>query len=158
MTVGCFGNSDIDRWMSRNLDRYLDDDSDESRKLLFKVFKHRKLIKEFWKEVLIDDSCYHDMKAELIDIHTKELKKYLKHSTSGQSLFHRPRKGPHTYYNPETCLNYCGVIDEYKQQEILERWANIPKEFYMVNGTFNLLRIGHYSVVCNDMHIVRRLF
>jgi hypothetical protein len=150
--AGCFGGSDIDRWMKQNLDRYLDEGKSGNRELLLKLFKGKKLIKEFWKDVSNEDDCYHVMKEALIEIHTRQLKKYLYEMTSGPTLFHTPYKGAHTFYNPETCCSYYWSIDKYAQQKILEKWAMLPKTFHIKNKEFNLLRMGKYSIVCSDIY------
>ena len=150
MSVGCFGYSDIDRWMARNLDRYLDEGEPEKREILLRVFKGKKLIKEVSVTVSEEDDCYHDMREVLVKIHVKHLKRYLHEFTSQPTLFSTPYRGPHTFYNPETGLNYYGTIDKYAQERILERWAMLPKTFHITNGSFNLLRMGKYSIVCSD--------
>jgi hypothetical protein len=150
--AGCFGGSDIDRWMERNLDRYLDEGDPGNRSLLLRLFKGRKLIKEIWKDVSNEDGCYHVMKEVLVEIHTRQLKKYLDAMTSEPTLFSAPYKGPHTFYNPETCCHYYGSIDKDEQRRILEKWAMLPKTFRIENKEFNLLRMGKYSIVCSDTY------
>lgn len=150
MTVGCFGNSEVDCWMARNLDRYLGEDAPGSRTVAFKLFKGKKLLRKWNCDISDEDSCYHDMKATLVDIHTMPFKKYLKEMMSGPSLFHAPYKGPHTFFNPETSLSYYGSINKDAQQQILERWAMLPKIFSIANKHFNLMRMGKYSIVCYD--------
>ena len=149
MSVGCFGYSDIDRWMARNLDRHLDYQEPGSRTLSFKLFKGRKLIREWTSEVSDEDSCYHEMHDELVEIHTATMRKYLKDMTSGQSLFYRSNRQC-LVYNPEDCKVYFGSVDEFKQKHIIEKWSRLPKEFHISNKQFNLVRMGKYSVVCND--------
>ena len=149
MTVGCFGNSDVDRWMARNLDRYLDSQEPGSRTLSFKMFKGRKLIREWTSEVSDEDSCDHEMHEELVEIHTVTMRKYLNSITSGPSLFYRSNRQC-LVYNPEDCKVYFGSVDEFKQKRIIEKWAMLPKEFCVTNKQFNLVRMGKYSIVCMD--------
>lgn len=150
--AGCFGGSDIDRWMERNLDRYLDEGEAGSRELLLRLFKGRKLIKEFWKDVSNEDDCFHVMREALEEIHIRQLQKYVNELTSGPTLFDAPYKRAHTFYNPETCQFYYGSIDKDAQRRITLRWAMLPKTFHITNGPFNLLRMGKYSIVCSDTY------
>jgi len=150
MSVGCFGYSDIDRWMASNLDRYLESQEPGSRTLVFKLFKGKKLIKKWSAEVSDEDSCYYQMHETLVDIHTQAIRKYLSSSIEGPTLFSTPFKGPHTFFNPETSMNHYGTIDKFKQAKIIEDWSFLPKEFCITNKAFNLVRMGKYSVVCNE--------
>lgn len=150
MSIGCFGHSVIDRWLSKNLDDYLDSQDPGSRRLTFKMFKGKKQIKEWSVEISNEDSCYYEMHHALVKIHTKAMRSYLELFTEGPTLFSMPHKRPHTFFNPETSLSYFGTINKFKQQEILEKWSMIPKEFCITNKQFNLVRMGKYSVVCID--------
>lgn len=150
MSVGCFGYSDIDRWLSSNLDRHFEDQDPGSRLLTFKMLKGKKQIKEWSVEISNEEPCYYEMHNALVKIFTKEIRIYLAELTEGPSLFNTPRKGPHTFVNPETMTNYYGTINKFAQNEIVEKWARLPKEFCIANKQFNLVRMGKYSVVCID--------
>lgn len=150
MSVGCFGYSAIDRWMASNLDRYLDSQEPGSRTIAFKLFKGKKLIKKWSSEISDEDSCYYEMHEVLVEIHTRTMRKYLASLTEGPTLFSRPFKGPHTFFNPETNCSYYGSVDKDAQKRIVEKWSMLPKVFHIVNKEFNLMRIGKYSIVCND--------
>lgn len=149
--AGCFGGSDIDRWMERNLNEYLDEGEPGVRQVDFKLFKGKALLQEWSAEIPDDEGCYHEMLDTLKAVHIKVMKRYFNSLTQGvPTLFDQPRRGPHTYYNPETGMRYYKTIDKLKQDRIIEAWAALPKTFSVVRGTFNLLRMGKYSVVCND--------
>ena len=149
MSIGCFGNSDIDRWMARNLDDYLDEGECKRTEVLLKTFRGKKLIGAIWVTISNADDCYNSMREVLVKMHTKHLKKYLDEFTKQPSLFSTPRHSHHTFYNPETGYNYYGTINKFSQECIVENWAMLPKEFHIINDSFNLLRMGKYSVVCN---------
>lgn len=150
MSIGCFGYSAIDRWLSKSLDDYLDGQDPGSRLLTFKMLKGKKQIKEWSVEISNEEPCYYEMHNALVKIFTKEIRKYLAELTEGPSLFNMPRNAPHTFINPETMTSYYGTINKFTQNEIVEKWARLPKEFCIANKQFNLVRMGKYSVVCTD--------
>ena len=153
--AGCFGGSDVDRWMERNLNDYLDDGEPGSRCVEFKLYKGKKLISEWSSEISDEDSCYFEMKETLENRHIRELEMYLNEAkdVSGEQWVSYYGKGSLFVSNPDK-IGYGHITSSYEQKEkqrnILLKWARLPKAFHIENRNFNLMRMGKYSVVAND--------
>lgn len=138
--AGCFGGSKIDRWMESSLNRHLDANEFGTINITFKLFKGKHLIDTYNEEISEEDGPSYSMKAVLRSMYNnKGLRKYL-------NTFNRSDRSEWTYC-PETGKDI--FVGSKQQETILAKWESVPKHFSIVNGTFNMMRMGKYSITCD---------
>jgi hypothetical protein len=141
--AGCFGSSAIDRWMESNLNDYLDEQDCGSRTLEFKLFKGKKLINTYYETISNEDSCYYEMQETLEKIHSKNVQIYF----NEVKPVYIGRKGL-IVCDQETFYDY--RVDNFMQEHIIKQWAKLPKITHIERKGFNMVKMGNYSIVCND--------
>ena len=152
--AGCFGGSAIDRWMEANCDRHTDGDYG-TRIVDFKLFKGKKLIREFTEELSNEDDDSSDVMMDTLKgIYKKKVQRWYNAIKEYSTLIGGSRKQGYYICDQETMTNY--RLDQYNdkyndpQTKIIETWSMMPKPFGIENNGFNMLRMGKYSVTCYD--------
>lgn len=151
--AGCFGGSDIDRWMEGNLNRYLSEEDGEDEVNLvggeYQVFKDGKYLETFEESFDLDnDDGTGPMIDKLKSIYTKKVWDWYNKTWEQPILVGGTRNSGFYCCDQETFTNIrLYNYDRGHQQKIIENWSMMPDMTCVEeNGSF-IMTMGKYSIV-----------